>query len=119
MFPRLCRCCRSVLALLVVLFLGGPSSPAAVYHVGPGGKDTSGGSATAPWATLQQAAGKVGPGDTVMVHKGTYAGFDLRTAGTKDKPITFKAEEGVVVNARNPRTPDGINIEGAGFIVLE
>ena len=50
---------------------------------------------------------------------GDYAGFDLRTDGTAAAPITFRADPGARVTTRNPVTPDGINLEGANWIVIE
>ncbi|HEY8505387.1 MAG TPA: FG-GAP-like repeat-containing protein [Gemmataceae bacterium] len=91
----------------------------STYYVAPGGSDAADGSASAPWATLQRAADAVAAGDTVIVRAGTYAGFDLSADGTAAAPITFRAEPGVVVNAPNPRTPDGINLEGADYVVVE
>jgi len=91
----------------------------STFHVAPTGNDANVGSAGAPWATLQKAAQSVQAGDTVNVGAGNYAGFDLWTSGTASQPIVFDAEPGVVINARNPRTPDGINLEGASYITIE
>jgi hypothetical protein len=89
------------------------------YVVSPAGDDAATGTSGAPWQTLQHAADMVSAGDTVTVRAGTYVGFDLRTDGTAAEPITFSAEPGAIVNERNARTPDGINLEGADFIVIE
>src|SRR5438874_819104 len=51
--------------------------PAATYHVANSGNDSHAGSQDAPWQTLQKAASTVRPGDTVIVHPGTYAGFAM------------------------------------------
>ena len=92
----------------------------SVYHVAPDGDDDGPGSAEAPWLTLQRAANAVRAGDDVYVRAGAYAGFDLRgTSGTADSPIRFLAEPGATVVARNPRTPDGINLEGPSHVVIE
>ena len=45
--------------------------------------------------------------------------MDLWTSGTATDPIVFQADPGVVVNAPNPRTADGINLEGASWIVID
>jgi hypothetical protein len=59
-------------------------------------------------------------GDQVIVRPGSYAGFNLTTSGTTANPIVFSADPGVIVNAPNPvRTQDGINLEGASWIVIE
>lgn len=45
---------------------------AAEYHLAPGGDDGDDGSASAPWATFEQAAKKAGAGDVVVIHDGIY-----------------------------------------------
>jgi len=100
-----------------------PVLAASTYYVSPGGDDGAAGTTDAPWRTLQRAANQVVAGDTVIVRAGTYTGFvlgwDFPQNGTPDNPITFHAEPGVVINARNNRTPDGINLEGTSYIVIE
>jgi parallel beta-helix repeat protein len=99
----------------------GPRSVAvATYYVSPTGTDApTGGSAAAPWRTLQYASDRVRAGDTVIVRAGNYAGFDLRTDGTATAPISFIAEAGARITSRNPRTTDGINLEGADYVVID
>jgi hypothetical protein len=66
---------------------------AAVHYVSPAGSDTSNGSATHPWATIQHADREVKPGDTVVVLNGTYSGdILLRSSGTARRPITYVAQ---------------------------
>ena len=91
----------------------------STYYVAPSGDDAATGGAGNPWRTLQRAANAVRAGDDVIVREGAYAGFDLRTSGTEANPIRFLADSGAVVNTRNPRTPDGINLEGASYVSLE
>ena len=109
-------------ALTVVLFASSLPASAATYHVAPPplGNDANPGTAGQPWATLQHAADVVAPGDEVVVQPGTYQGMHLTTDGTAALPITFRAAApGVVVDTDNPTTPDGINLEGASWIVVE
>ena len=89
------------------------------FYVAPTGSDAAVGSSASPWRTLQKAANTVQAGDLVIVRVGAYAGFDLWTSGTAADPIVFSAEPGAVVNAPNPRTSDGINLEGASYVVIE
>ncbi|MGD1277663.1 MAG: right-handed parallel beta-helix repeat-containing protein [Tepidisphaeraceae bacterium] len=89
------------------------------YVVSTGGDDAGPGAPNAPWATLQHAAEVVQAGDSVTVLPGHYAGFLLRTSGTAQAPITFTAKSGVIIDSRNLATPDGINLEGASFVVIE
>ncbi len=94
---------------------------AADYWVSNGGSDAANGlSQATAWATLVHAADQVGPGDTVHVLDGTYRGFYLETSGTSSAPITFRAEgSNVRITQDNPTTPDGINLEGASWVVID
>ena len=94
---------------------------ANALHVAPGGDDNNDGSAGAPWATLQHAAEQVQPGDTVFVHDGTYAGFQIEQGGVAGQPVVFQAlGTEVIVNAVNPVFGrDNINVEGADYVVIE
>jgi parallel beta-helix repeat protein len=93
------------------------------YYVSPTGTDSGSGSSDAPWRTLQRAANAVVAGDTVTVRAGTYAGFvlgwDFSQDGTADNPIVFQAESGVVINSRNNKTADAINLEGTSYITID
>ena len=105
---------RAVLALAVTV-----CARAETYYVSPAGDDANDGSRITPWLTLQRAADAVGPGDTVMVDPGAYAGFYQTTSGTQLAPIVWTAGAGVVVETENPVTPDGINLEGASYVTVE
>ena len=97
----------------------------AVFYVTPAGSDGNPGSTAAPLLTLQAAAGRVAPGDTVVVGAGTYRGFNATTSGTAAARITYRADPaagvgGVVVNLPNPwNSVDGINLEGASYVTVE
>jgi hypothetical protein len=95
---------------------------ASTYYVSPTGNDLADGSSATPWKTLQHAADNVGPGDAVMVRAGTYVGFvlgwDFPQNGTPTQPILFQAEPGAIINSRNNKTADGINLEGASYIQI-
>ena len=106
-------------ALAAAIALPGALGAGEIFYVSPDGNDGAAGSPGAPWRTLQYAAGRVHAGDTVVARPGQYAGFDLRTSGSAGSYITFSAEAGARINADNPVTPDGINLEGASFVVIE
>jgi len=91
----------------------------STYYVSTAGNDGNAGGDTSPWRTLQAAADRVRAGDTVVVRAGTYVGFDLRTDGTASQRIQFLADSGVVINTRNSRTNDGINLEGADYVTIQ
>lgn len=92
-------------------------------YVSPSGSDHSPGTRQFPWRTLQYAADHVRAGDTVRIRPGKYAGFcmgwDQPVAGMPDRPIAFLADPGAVILMRNGKTPDGINVENAGHIVID
>jgi CARDB/Right handed beta helix region len=111
----------SLLLAAIVLSAGtAHAAPLRTLYVAPTGSDSADGGAITPWRTLQRAANLVRAGDLVIVRGGHYAGFDLATSGTAANPIVFSADPGVVVDSPNPvRTQDGINLEGASYIVIE
>ncbi|MCA9168115.1 MAG: right-handed parallel beta-helix repeat-containing protein [Planctomycetales bacterium] len=89
------------------------------WFVATDGNNSSAGSSTAPWATLQYAADRVHAGDTVHVAAGEYVGFHLTRDGMATARIVFSGGRGVVINQPNTRTADGINLEGADFITID
>jgi parallel beta-helix repeat protein len=111
------------ICLMAVLFviLNSSFGRSADYWVAPHGSDREGrGDQRRPWATLQFAADRVRPGDTVHVLDGDYTGFYLDRSGNRRTPIRFIAEgRSVRIIRRNRETPDGINIEGAGYVVVD
>jgi hypothetical protein len=116
----------ALLVGLVLAVLAGSSLAVAAgdtYYVAPGGDDTGPGSNADPFRTIQKAAALVGPGDTVVVRAGEYAGFqigwDFSQDGTASAPITFTGEPGATITSRNPKTTDGINLEGSDHVVVE
>jgi hypothetical protein len=108
-------------AVIATLVLVATAARGADYWVKNGGSDGQDGlSAGTAWATLVHAAAQVGPGDTVHVLDGSYQGFYLTTSGTPGSPITFRAEgSGAQITSDNPTTPDGINLEGASWVVID
>jgi parallel beta-helix repeat protein len=87
------------------------------YFVSPNGDDGNDGSQAHPWATLQQAANSVAPGDFVDVLPGNYAGMDVSTSGTAAAPIVFHAEPGVTITSPEAaRGREGINVENGADI---
>jgi parallel beta-helix repeat protein len=111
---------RSFLGVVFALLCVVPVR-AADYYVKNGGNDGANGlSVATAWATLQHAADVVNPGDTVHVLNGNYQGFYLDRSGTSGQPITFLAESlAVSVTGDNGTTPDGINVEGAAYVVID
>lgn len=81
------------LMIMVAVTAAGAAVYAAEYHVSSDiGSDSNLGTADMPFRTIQKAADSVVAGDTVIIEDGTYyETVTLRTSGTKDKPIVFKA----------------------------
>jgi parallel beta-helix repeat protein len=117
-----------------------------VLHVAADGDDAAPGTADAPLRTIQRAATLAGPGDTVLVHAGTYAGFNVEDkAATAEAPVHLRAapdpqdptrHERVVIDAPGPlpgrrpfnatrrsfdwvRWPHGINVQRSSHVVIE
>lgn len=92
----------------------------AIYYVSNAGANGNAGTTEgAAWQTLQYAADRVNPGDTVVVLPGNYVGFHMTRDGTAANRITFSARPGAAVTQRNATTTDGINLEGADYITVE
>jgi hypothetical protein len=94
--------------LSVVAFLCSLSS-AAEFWVDQRHKEASDanpGSREKPWLTVGKAAATLVAGDTVVVRKGVYREYIApKGSGTKDKPITYKAEgSGVVLSGADAVT---------------
>jgi methionine-rich copper-binding protein CopC len=93
------------------------------FYVSPTGNNSGPGTEKSPWQTLQQAANEVVAGDTVIFEPGDYAGFvmgwNFPQTGTASAPITWQASPGVVIDASNPYTADGIDLEVASYINIE
>ena len=105
--------------IIGVCLFGGNQLVAADYYVSNAGNDAHTGlGASAPFLTLQKAADVVAPGDVVHVAAGNYQGFYLSTSGTAMNPIIFSGGPGVKISSNNKTTPDGINLEGASFVVI-
>lgn len=78
--------------------------PARTFYVSPDGDDTSDGrSPVTAWATIDRGDrdGMLLPGDTVLVAAGTYVLANPLSvcAGTFEKPITYKAQGEVIIEA--------------------
>ena len=74
--------------------------PAAERHVSPDGSDDAGGTAEAPWATVQHAADSAQPGDVVHIGAGVYRENVSFTVSGEEKagPIVFRGEKGAVIS---------------------
>lgn len=76
-----------------------PTGTGRTYHVAPGGSDSNDGSESQPFATIAHAVELAGPGDTVLIHAGTYhEEVQITSGGSPDEPLTItSAGDGEVV----------------------
>ena len=100
-----------------VLVVAASTTPAATYYVATNGNDADPGTLAQPWKTLQHAADRVAPGDTVEVRAGDFAGASFATSGTATRQIVVEAYAGESpsITADNPKTPDGIKARAAAM----
>lgn len=86
--------------LTLLLLLQSVSAFAATYYVATNGNNGNSGSSSSPWLTIQYAADRVSPGDTVIVRNGTYSPFHITRDGTSGNRIIIRSENalGATIN---------------------
>jgi hypothetical protein len=96
----------SALVLVASLCASAAAAGGAEYYVAPDGKPNAAGTEAAPWDIVSALEGRhaVKGGDTVWIRGGKYrsrqaydrkgAGFEVKLAGTKDRPIHVRARKG-------------------------
>lgn len=87
---------RNIFIFVSILFMWSNACMARDYHVSVNGNDAADGTATAPFRTINHAAQKALPGDTVTVHEGTYREWvnPLNGGERDDKRILYRAAPG-------------------------
>lgn len=101
----------AVLAAALVTVL--PASAATTYHVALSGSDGASGTEAAPWRTLQHAVDHVAPGDTIVVHPGTYDGMRIENPGAPGNWITLTSAQpgSVIIDRPGPDNVHDSNVE--------
>jgi hypothetical protein len=116
-------------AVLILTSMGASLAHAATFYVAPTGSGTNSNSAgnteSNPWATLAYAAGRVSPGDTILLLPGLY-----HNATYNQTPIDiWKDEETVRINGLHgtaanwitikPKTPGTVMMKGDGVNIFQ
>jgi len=104
--------------LFLASLLVASTASAATYHVTSTGSDSADGSTATPWLTIQHAADRVQPGDTVIVSAGTYTGFTVGAQGTAAAPIRFTGDGTVNIDGAATANRDAIEVDGA-YVTIE
>jgi parallel beta-helix repeat protein len=112
------------LQYLINLILN-PSTPGNIYYVAVNGSDSTDGSLTSPWATLNHAIGEAGPGDTIMMREGVYETNEVwinrarGLGGSEGQYLTIKSYPGEIASVGGTRRiileADYVRIEGLHF----
>jgi len=85
-----------LLAVLIALVFGPERIAAREIHVSKAGSDSAAGDHSRPYLTITKAASVAQPGDTVLVHAGTYREWvkPIRGGADESKRITYRAAPG-------------------------
>src|SRR5689334_4879763 len=105
--------------VIAVLLVSTTTAVAGTYHVSATGDDAAAGSQDAPWRTIQHAADRVGAGDTVVIHAGTYAGFSVGKSGTQAAPIAFVGDGAAIIDGSITSGTDAVAVDGASYVRIE
>lgn len=74
---------------------------------------------TQGYSAIQAAVNAARPGDTVLVHDGSYRGFTVYTSGTASSPIVVKAKGSAAVITRPNGNGEGITLNDAHYVTIE
>lgn len=122
--PRHLSVLAAVTALLTLPVQGqaqaaGAAGPGRTYHVAPSGSDRASGSEKAPLRTIGDCLSRVRPGDTCLLHGGTYREQVNPPSGTKDAPITIAAYGDGPVTVDGTERVTGWKDAGDGLVAAD
>jgi hypothetical protein len=98
-----------------------PLSRGKTFYVATNGRDSNRGTRAQPWRTITKAARTLGPGQRVLVRRGTYReNVQLERSGTAAQPITIEAlpgERPVITHSSYPLEIDAAYYRIRGFLL--
>jgi parallel beta-helix repeat protein len=87
--------------------------PMEFFVDGNSGSDANAGTADKPFKTIGRGVKELRPGDTLIVHGGTYReAVGIELVGTKDRPITVQAAPGQTVVIKGSEVVTGWKRDG-------
>ncbi|UCG49309.1 MAG: right-handed parallel beta-helix repeat-containing protein, partial [Phycisphaerales bacterium] len=103
-------------AACVTFFFAAQAAQAREIHVSKAGRDSDAGDRDNPYLTISKAARVATPGDTVIVHAGTYREWVKPALGgvSESKPITYRAAPGEKVVVKGSERIASWTDEGRG-----
>jgi hypothetical protein len=110
-----------VSAAVLGILLGWDGGFAREIHVSKKGNDSAVGNAAEPFLTISKAAAEAQPGDTVLVHAGTYREWVKPARGGADESrrIVYRAAAGEEVFVKGSERIDSWVTEGNGVWKVE
>ncbi|GAA3795336.1 discoidin domain-containing protein [Streptomyces phyllanthi] len=124
MRPRNLSVLSVLAALAALLVTPAPAQAAAsgagrAYHVAPWGGEGARGSADRPLRTIAGCLSRVRPGDTCLIHRGTYREQLTPPSGTEDAPITIAAYGDGPVTVDGTERVTGWKDAGDGLVAAD
>jgi len=111
-----------VISLSIFPMLVSSQPSGNIYHVAPNGSDSNPGTESQPWQTIAYAVSQLQPGDTLIIHGGTYSEIvEITVSGTFEKPITIMGapEEDVILDFNGASSNCFMFKQGASYINVE
>lgn len=110
--------------IVSALVSGAAPAWAATYSVAKTGNDSGPGSADRPFLTLAKGVGVLRPGDTLLVHPGTYAeniNFLIPSGSSWTSPVTLRAADPAARPVLQPPTGSWVLYfsDGAHHIIVD
>ncbi|WP_405656967.1 discoidin domain-containing protein [Streptomyces sp. NBC_00079] len=109
----------TVAALLAFPVQAQAAGQGRIYHVAPWGSAHAYGSPSKPLRTIGDCLSRVRPGDTCLIHRGTYREQVTPPSGTKDAPINLAAYGDGPVTVDGTEPVAGWKDAGGGLVAAD